>query len=568
MSDNGAYFLHLWEKSIYFEILNGDRFEEGFALSLPPQSIEISEPQRVAETKTYGGLFIDDYGADSAKITISGTTGNSQVRQTYAVRGTRWLDGKNELYLFRDRMIRYKQRFDNFERIEMRMYDLSALDRDINGPVVPTDQRQNMIDADGWVVNLKDFRISRTKDQPYFYRYTIELTGIRPIGSFSPRYAWPIVRTPEQMRDRLARIRGALDWLQNAYNGVKSVQAAINRVATAIQRFESRLNRFVSAVTGIIPGLIDSVTNVVESAFSAYDAVAGLVTFPYDAANAILDSCINLRMTIEDFAESHDNEWGMPDSVLAKRDGAKDAYSEKTDILFQTQSSIRDAIQAASENIADAKAQTFPETHVLPQPDGSLSIVSTYGSFDISATSETRLDDLALQYLGDPDMAVMIASYNGISGQDDIDPGMTIRIPVLTEFSRHLANRIYTDPSNRTSLGSDVRLNASGGIVISEVGEVSLVTGRKNIEQAVRMRMAESIGRRVRLAVYGIRNEVGSTDNAALSYLTASIKDTTLQDPRVTDVFNMTLQGYGDSVQVEFDFTTISGVTAHFEGAF
>ena len=568
MSDNGAYYLNLWQKSIYFEILNGERFLYGFALSLPPQSIEVSEPQRVAETKTYGGLFIDDYGSDSAKITISGTTGNSQIRPTFAYRGERWLDGKNELYFFRDRMIRYKERFDDFENIEMRMYDLSAIDRDIDGPSGEANKRQNMIEADGWVVNLKDFRISRTKDQPYFYRYTIELTGIRPIGSFSPRYAWPIVRTPEQMRDRLARIRGALDWLEDAYNTVKSVQAAINRVATAIQRFESRLNRFVSAVTGIVPGLIDSVTNVAESAFSAYDAVAGLVTFPYDAANAILDSCINLRMTIEDFAESHDNEWGMPDSVLAKLEGAKDAYSEKTDILFQTQSSVRDAIQAASENIADAKAQTFPEAHVLPQADGSLSIVSTYGSFDISATSETRLDDLALQYLGDPDMAVMIASYNGISGQDDIEPGMTIRIPVLTEFSRHLANRIYTDPSSRTSLGSDIRLNASGGIVISEVGEVSLVTGRRNIEQAVRMRMAESIGRRVRLAVYGIRNEVGSTDNAALSYLTASIKDTTLQDPRVTDVFNMTLQGYGDSVQVEFDFTTISGVTAHFEGAF
>jgi len=556
MSDNGAYYLNLWQKSIYFEILNGERFLYGFALSLPPQSIEVSESQRVTETKTYGGLFIDDYGPDSAKITISGTTGNSQIRPTFAYRGERWLDGKNELYFFRDRMIRYKERFDDFENIEMRMYDLSAVDRDIDGPTGEADKRQNMIEADGWVVNLKDFRISRTKDQPYFYRYTIELTGIRPIGSFSPRYAWPIVRTPEQMRDRLARIRGALDWLQNAYNGIRSVQAAINRVATAIQRFESRLNRFVSAVTGIVPGLIDSVTNVAESAFSAYDAVAGLVTFPYDAANAILDSCIDLRMTIEDFADSHDNDWGMPDSVLAKLEGAKDEYSEKTDILFQTQSSVRNAIQAASENIADAKAQTFPEAHVLPQADGSLSMVSTYGSFDISATSETRLDDLALQYLGDPDMA------------DDIEPGMTIRIPVLTEFSRHLANRIYTDPSNRTSLGSDIRLDVNGGIVISEVGEVSLVTGRQNIEQAVRMRMAESIGRRVRLAVYGIRNEVGSTDNAALSYLTASIKDTMLQDPRVTDVFNMTLQGYGDSVQVELDFTTISGVTAHFEGAF
>ena len=566
MSDNGAYYLNLWQKSVYFELLHEERFMHGFALSLPPQSIEVAEPQRVAETKTYGGMFVDDYGMDAAKITISGTTGNSQIRPTYAYRGERWMDGKNELYFFRDRMIRYKARFDNAEAVEMRMYDLSAIDQDIAAPATPDDRRRNMIEADGWVVVLQDFRISRTKDQPYFYRYTIELTGLRPIGSFAPRYELPVVRTPDRMRDRLARIRRALNWLQNAYRTVKTVQAAINRVATDIRWCESRLDGFISAVAGTVPGVIDSATNVADATFSAYDAVAGLIAFPHEAANAILESCIALRTVIEDFGRSH--PWGVPDSVLTRLDGAKDAYSEKTSLLFRSQSSVRDTIQAASENIADAKAQSFPEAHVLPKADGSFEVVSTYGSVDVAATSETRLDALASQYLGDPDLAVMIASYNGLSKQEEITPGTTIRIPVLTEFSRHLANRIYTEPSKRTSLGADIELAAGGGVVILETGAVAVVSGRQNMEQAVRTRMAERIQHRIRLAVYGIRNEIGNADAIALSYLTASIKDTLLQDPRITDVFNMTLQGYGDSVRVEFDYTTISGVTARFGGAF
>jgi hypothetical protein len=76
----------LYKKSILFEILNKKNPGEivnAFTLTIPPDSIEIIQSQRITRTKTFGGVFEDDYGLDTAKITISGNTGNQEFRSTF-----------------------------------------------------------------------------------------------------------------------------------------------------------------------------------------------------------------------------------------------------------------------------------------------------------------------------------------------------------------------------------------------------------------------------------------------------------------------------------------------------
>jgi hypothetical protein len=83
MENQVLYEQDVWTKSFLIEINYTDRTPESFTFSLPPEGIEITMPQRVSETKTFGGLFVDDYGAECAKIHFSGTTGNSTVKKIY-----------------------------------------------------------------------------------------------------------------------------------------------------------------------------------------------------------------------------------------------------------------------------------------------------------------------------------------------------------------------------------------------------------------------------------------------------------------------------------------------------
>ena len=88
--------LGVWHKAYMLEIM-GLQKEEGFSLSsalnfsgsevftfaLPPEAEDFDYSQRVTETKTFGGAVFDDYGNDTFKITISGSTVNNEKKLIY-----------------------------------------------------------------------------------------------------------------------------------------------------------------------------------------------------------------------------------------------------------------------------------------------------------------------------------------------------------------------------------------------------------------------------------------------------------------------------------------------------
>ncbi len=57
----------LYKKSYLIEFMNEEETESEavFTFSVPPESEELSYPQRKNETKTFGGLHVDDYGIDA-----------------------------------------------------------------------------------------------------------------------------------------------------------------------------------------------------------------------------------------------------------------------------------------------------------------------------------------------------------------------------------------------------------------------------------------------------------------------------------------------------------------------
>lgn len=56
---------------------------DAVAFSVPLQSEDITNAQRVSETKTFGGSIIEDYGNDIVPITLSSTTVNNNPRLIY-----------------------------------------------------------------------------------------------------------------------------------------------------------------------------------------------------------------------------------------------------------------------------------------------------------------------------------------------------------------------------------------------------------------------------------------------------------------------------------------------------
>lgn len=75
--------LKYFKKSYMLEFLKGEKVENVFTFSIPPEGEDYDFSQRLTETKTFGGSVFDRYGNDTIKINLSGTTGNEDKKIIY-----------------------------------------------------------------------------------------------------------------------------------------------------------------------------------------------------------------------------------------------------------------------------------------------------------------------------------------------------------------------------------------------------------------------------------------------------------------------------------------------------
>lgn len=128
-------------------------------------------------TKTFGNVFIDDYGPDNLQIVLKGISGTTGIFPTYRAKGpnlgsttelaaasaaafgappVEGYDAKAAFYTFRDSIMRYKNNFaDNFEQKELYVYDLN--------------------DQQVYKCILLDFTLDREQRRPFYYEFTISL---------------------------------------------------------------------------------------------------------------------------------------------------------------------------------------------------------------------------------------------------------------------------------------------------------------------------------------------------------------------------------------------------------
>jgi uncharacterized repeat protein (TIGR02543 family) len=208
---------HLWYKAYMLEFLNNGIPVEYFTFSVPPESEDLDFPQRVSETKTFGGAVFDDYGNDTIRIQLSGTTINEEPKIIYrGVADTpKYLTGEKEIYELQG-IINDWGKTGKLPSKEVYLYDLSKMSA--------LEMASGRPSRNWWKVVIKNLRIRRSKDRPRTYGYTLDMVGITGEAKTLP----PFLEGFDTVNSILGGIQTALETIQETYEMAEMVADAFD----------------------------------------------------------------------------------------------------------------------------------------------------------------------------------------------------------------------------------------------------------------------------------------------------------------------------------------------------
>jgi hypothetical protein len=337
--------------------------------------------------------------------------------------------------------------------------------------------------------------------------------------------------------------------------------------------YRATAERYVGMITGSFENYAGAVEVLVYTGTDVYSSFKRITMAPAGMATAIAGSIKDMREAIKslditalpvEWGDVYGNVGGAFDDAFGgegdesnPKPALNNIYTRNTEEVIQSLENAADALCAASASLANPWVITFPGAN------GAMEYILAMGYTQITATSETTLEQLAALYLGNPDMAQAIALMNGIAGDEAIAPGLALTIPVVSNGGAPAL--VFDKSDRRDQIGVDIAIR-NGKFCFNHNGDFAAVSGQENIGQAIGMRLAESLGGRLRLSVYGIRNAVDMPDTVAIAYVAASVMDTILQDPRIVRIENLYFRGRADALYIEFDYYTIDGALQKYRG--
>ncbi|KKM04505.1 hypothetical protein LCGC14_1763580, partial [marine sediment metagenome] len=510
----------MYKKSILFEIVqrkNPGTPVESFTLTIPPENMEIEEDQRISETETFGGVFLDDYGEGLKPIRISGHTGGSTLRLTYS-RGSsknkgKKFDGRSAFFYFRDTLMRYKSvesRKTTYQNYDLYIYDLSTIPAKQDISMYPI---ENI--AEGYACYLKKFKMTRSKERPLFYNYSIELVAVRALGTYNEMAKSPVPSTNNPL-SLIGALRRGLRLTKGYFTDVRNVMDSVSDVLDVIDDLEGQLRAFINqagdlvyypfALASRVLTMIVGLTDLAEAAYTTMVVTAGKSETTFYNILSILRG-------------------------TSSSSAALVAYSKTPDASARLINKISREDSRVQSSIAQFKDLTEQESeitsNVLSQSIATETIYYIYGYIIVSARQDTTLERLSIEYFDSVDFIELIAIFNGIKGDSEIESGDQIRIPVITKGKNPENNYVYSDLRGDI-YGSDIRLDASGKVVVMASGDLARVEGVDNLVQAANLRLNDQLGSRLRLTLYGIQDSIGFArgETTPVAYVIVGIKDT------------------------------------------
>lgn len=522
-----------------------------FTFSVPAQDENLSYPQRISETKTFGGVIFDNYGNDSLKIHISGSTINQELRVVYngAKGNFSVLSGRDEIFLLQDLITKNNKDVSSLKNQVMRLYDLSS--------------------SKYWDGVVTDLEIKRNKDNPLAYNYSFSFIGY-PEG----KKGLKIPKTVSFIEDMVSGVEKFCGWLRigsdflgmglgyssKATDLIATLNNAIDSVESELIRYSAVLGNYTEELYNLVDDTVSLGANIVSSA-KRIVVDTGMNLF--NASKNLTNSVRKVHEFVDNIKSAElppdlwDNYKAIGNDWVAVAQEAKDSLQLVADDLDKNANAVAEKVKQNVQNIGIA---------IIPGNDTTNDVtVTTYGFKTQVVKNGDTWDRLALNYLGDSNYSILLSVYNASLGIKDLTTGVNIQIPLLEPSENNLNNKIYSTPDNRDNYGKDILIkNKDFGI---EQNDFAVAEGTASLGQAIKNRLTTTIGGRVRVTSYGLKKMVGES-SLVESYIMSSINQTLEQEPRIKNIEKVNFVGKGESLSIDILYTDINGDYQSFGGTF
>lgn len=534
---------------------------------IPPKVHEFDEPFATSIVNTQeAGKFVESYGSIVKSIRLTGTTGlrpNKAVAEKIPLLGVtqdqlRGLLGA-DITSKRSRLSNSEASGHDdiiFLRNIFRKYSDLKMSDNLAGRVVM--MWRNIKDADYWIVEPEDFKLSQSSSSPLTYEYNISL---KTLGKFDFSYKFnpdPLARA-RSIQNMLMRLQ---DYSQNLFNVFSTISNQINRAVGFVNFSVS--NFILNPILSVINGL-----NAVKTA--TFGIVRGL-------RNTALTLRDNVNQAIEQLV-------AVPADLRDLIRGLRRTKIICAKILSEpvaSESTVRDA---ASKINRYAAAYQTPGTTTTARRAPSSSPTYIGNSSAPSSTSgstvspDEDIGDIAERLLGSRSEWRILVTLNSLrapyvsstGGSGVLKPGDTILYPAdnlsfankaVVGTGNPTPNETSNDPNAnnpaQVPYGRDLRLRSESlgsseitDIAINQRGDLASIAGIPNIEQAIRIKFITEQGELPAHPKFGAKFTAGRKATAStFNDLRIDTTRTILSDTRVGTIRDLRFLAVGDKLAV------------------
>jgi nucleoid-associated protein YgaU len=178
-------------------------------------------------------------------------------------------------------------------------------------------------------------------------------------------------------------------------------------------------------------------------------------------------------------------------------------------------------------------------------------------SLDYTVRQGDTLKKIAVANFGDVEQWKSIASLNGMRNAETWRNGRPLLAGDVLKIPLNIARELRT--VSRFSFGKDLELDASGDLVL-EGDDLSTIENKRNLEQALRLRLLCEQGSSFLMPSYGLPVSIGEANTAKkTAFVSSHIRDQLEQDPRIRDLEEIKVESNGDSLDVYVKVLPIAG---------
>lgn len=540
-----------------------------FFFRTPPKVHEFDEPFATSVVNTQqAGKFVESYGSIVKSIRITGTTGlrpNKVVSPRIPFLGITQdqIDGLlGQDVVSRRSLLPASEASGHddiiFLRNIFRKYsDLKQSDA-LAGRVVML--WRNLKDADYWIVEPEDFRLSQSSGSPLTYEYNISL---KTLGKFDFSYRPRVdsLASARSLQNMLLRIQ---DYSQNLFSVFSTIARQIDRVAGFAVAV-------VNTVTKSILSVINGLNAVKTSIFGIVKGLRNAALTLVDDIDTAIDQLITLPVELRDLIRGLRRAKVTCARILSEPVAAESDVRDVGSRINRYASAYETAGTTTTARRAPASSPSYIGYAAAP---------SRTSSTTVSPDEDIR--DIAERLTGSrSDWRILVTLNNlrapfisAAGGPGVLKPGDSLLYPAdnlsfannaVVGTGNPTSNETANDPSasNPAQLpyGRDLRLRSESGngedltdLVVNQRGDLASIAGIPNIEQAIRIKFITEQGDLPAHPDFGAKFPTGRKATPSnFTDLNIATTRTLLSDTRVASIKDLRFVAVGDTLAVTAD---------------